>query len=245
LVGPAVTRVRAVCFDLWNTLITEGEGGLLRPRSLQWREILAAAGIAAALEDLDAAHQAALVDYKRAWEGNEQFRSTEAASVAMRHLGLSVDDTVRRQLIDAFHDAGLQSMVAVVPGALSTLNRLRSEGLRTAIICDIGLTPSSALRHLLRDNGVLELIDVEAWSDELGCYKPDAAIFGWTLDQLGVDAAAAAHVGDRKRTDVAGARAAGMVAIRFTGVYDDPDPLEEADFVLDDLEGVVGVVGGV
>ena len=31
------------------------------------------------------------------------------------------------------------------------------------------------------------------------------------------------HVGDRKRTDVAGARAAGMRAVRITTAFEDPD----------------------
>jgi FMN phosphatase YigB (HAD superfamily) len=45
-----------------------------------------------------------------------------------------------------------------------------------------------------------------------------------------------AHVGDRRRTDVAGAQALGMTAVRYTGVFDDAS-MEgiEAELVVDRL----------
>ncbi len=66
-------------------------------------------------------------------------------------------------------------------------------------------------------------------------------IFRHALDGLGgVDPTEAAHVGDLRRTDIAGARAAGMVAVRYTGVADDPGSVEagthevEGDLVIAD-----------
>ena len=44
----------------------------------------------------------------------------------------------------------------------------------------------------------------------------------------------AAHVGDLRRTDVAGARAMGIRAIRYRGVFDDPG---RADDGSDQVEG--------
>lgn len=234
--------LEAVAFDLWNTLVVEGEGGLLRPRSRIWREVLAEVAIDVTLADLDRAHEFALTEYQRAWHSQRQFRSAEAAAAAATHLGLQLDPALASRLADAFHAAGIESRIELVPGAIRVLDQLRSSGLKTAIICDIGLTPSTSLRHLLTRQGLLDRIDVEAWSDELGWYKPDSAIFKWTLDQLGVGPEAAVHVGDRKRTDVAGARRSGLFSIRFAGVYDDSSELEDADFVVNDLSGVVDIV---
>ena len=43
----------------------------------------------------------------------------------------------------------------------------------------------------------------------------------------------AAHVGDRLRTDVGGALAIGMTAVRYNGIYEDPaDGAPEADLVV-------------
>jgi putative hydrolase of the HAD superfamily len=131
----------------------------------------------------------------------------------------------------------------VVPGAIDVLTELRRLGLRTAIVCDIGLTPSSALEDLLQSAGVLPLTDVQMWSDVREIYKPDPAIFRWTIEALGVEPEEAIHVGDRLRTDVEGARRVGMMSVRFNGVYDDQDDVPEADLVIDDLRDLVTVLG--
>ena len=70
-------------------------------------------------------------------------------------------------------------------------------------------------RALLTAEDLLDVFDVTVFSDEQGTYKPDVRIFEHTLSTLGVDPDAALHVGDRRRTDVAGALDAGMGAVRY------------------------------
>lgn len=232
----------AVTFDLWNTLIVEGDGGLIRPRSRHWQRVLHTAGIELDLARLDESHGVALGAYQAAWRRNEQFRSVEATAAAAEHLGLSLSSGVLEQLAESFHVAGLDCRVELVPGAIETLRRLRRRQIRTAIICDIGLTPSSALRELLRTHGLLDQIDVQAWSDEREVYKPSREIFDWALAALCTPASKTLHVGDRLRTDVAGARTAGWTSVRFRGIYDDDEGLPDADFVIDDLRSVVEII---
>ena len=64
-------------------------------------------------------------------------------------------------------------------------------------------------------------------SGEVGRAKPDASVFTLALDELGGARENVWHVGDSLRTDVAGAQAAGLTAVRLTrrGVHrTDPDP---------------------
>jgi FMN phosphatase YigB (HAD superfamily) len=75
-------------------------------------------------------------------------------------------------------------------------------------------------------------------------------IFRHALDGLGgADPAEAAHVGDLRRTDVAGARAVGMVAVRYSGVADDPGSVEagtheiEGDLVVADHRDLAALLG--
>ena len=51
--------------------------------------------------------------------------------------------------------------------------------------------------------------------------KPHAPMFVAALEATGARPGDAVHIGDLRRTDVAGARAAGMAAVRFAGVHDD------------------------
>jgi HAD superfamily hydrolase (TIGR01549 family) len=50
-------------------------------------------------------------------------------------------------------------------------------------------------------------------SGELGCAKPDSGAFRCALEKLGVDPESVWHVGDNLRTDVGGAKAAGITAV--------------------------------
>lgn len=61
--------------------------------------------------------------------------------------------------------------------------------------------------------GMGAVFEASAISGELGIAKPDREIFRFALDQLGVAAEDAWHVGDSPATDINGARSAGVTAI--------------------------------
>ncbi len=145
-------------------------------------------------------------------------------------------------IIESFVSGAAGQELALTGNIEETLVALKERGLRLGIICDVGLTPSNVLRDYLAAHGVLDLFDHWSFSDEVGCYKPARAIFDHALAGLGgIDPARAAHVGDLRRTDIAGARAMGMTAVRYRGANDDPagvDPagesLPEGHHVIDD-----------
>ena len=100
---------------------------------------------------------------------------------------------------------------------------LKDAGVRIGIVCDVGMTASPTLRERLDMFGVLRYFDHWSFSDEVGCFKPWPAVFEHALAGLGVDdPSSAAHVGDSLRTDVAGAQAMGMTAVRYTYFFDAP-----------------------
>ena len=49
------------------------------------------------------------------------------------------------------------------------------------------------------------------------------------------------HVGDLKRTDVAGARAINMTTVRYSGGRDDPEDGDEADHVIENHLEIVNL----
>ncbi|MGN6558630.1 MAG: HAD family hydrolase, partial [Solirubrobacterales bacterium] len=81
-------------------------------------------------------------------------------------------------------------------------------------------------------------------SDETGHYKPAPQSFEAALSSLGVRPEEAIHVGDLRRTDVAGAAALGMRTVRYRGMHDDADTESgvEADFVVASHAELVEVV---
>jgi FMN phosphatase YigB (HAD superfamily) len=117
--------------------------------------------------------------------------------------------------------------------------------LKLGIVCDVGLTSSTTLRERLERFGLLRHFDHWSFSDEVGSFKPFPPIFEHAMAGLGIDEPAAiAHVGDGRRTDVAGALAMGMTAVRATWFADrGPETGPEADYVVADIRDVPTVLG--
>lgn len=94
--------------------------------------------------------------------------------------------------------------------ALPFLRTLRARGARTAIVsnCD------ENTRSLLVSLGVAALADTLVLSCEVGAAKPDARIFEYALDRLGVAPDAAAFVDDNA-VYCAGAASLGVRAIQI------------------------------
>ncbi|MDQ3944508.1 MAG: HAD family hydrolase [Actinomycetota bacterium] len=244
------TAVEAVTFDYWNTLCCEPPGGYLRGRRLEaMGRVMGDAGVGDAGVVLAAAYDAAWLEYVAGWEANTQYTGRHAArriaDAVHRHYGLG--NGVREQLFDAFASASRAggAELKLIDGLTGALSALRDLGVPLAIVCDVGFTPSPELRLHLEHHGLLGYFDAWAFSDEVGVYKPDKRIFEHALDGLGSpDPSHCAHVGDRRRTDIAGAQALGMRAVRITTVFDDhPDQGPSGDAVVTSYEELLPALG--
>jgi putative hydrolase of the HAD superfamily len=241
----AAAAIEAVTFDHWNTLVFE-ERGQLRGRRLEaWAGILEEAGFALERQELEKVFDSAWEAYVASWTSGDQFLAAQAAEHILEALGFDIPDDVRDALGSAFTDAAAGVDFHLTEGVEECLQSLKDAGVRLGIICDVGFTPSDVLRdHLIR-RGLLPLFDHWSFSDEVGFYKPAPEIFEHALEGLGgVEPARTAHVGDLRRTDIAGAIAMGMVAVRYTGVFDDdtiPEP--EGHHVVGDLRELPAVLG--
>ena len=225
--------VRAITFDYWRTLIWEPPGELERVRLERWQPMLADAGHDVTRDRLQTAHAFAFGRASKSWRANIQYRVEHATDDMLDHLELDLEAGLRDRLVDAFSEAGLRTPLEVAPHVGDTLRQLRSAGIRLGIVCDVGLTPSPVLRAHLHQRGLLELFDHWSFSDETGDYKPATAPFEHACSGLDVPAVETAHVGDQRRTDVVGALAAGLTAVRYTGIFDDPDEtLPSGDVVI-------------
>lgn len=239
-------RVDAVTFDFWNTLVGEAGTAFEKARSTAWFRRLAAEGHEVEAERIESALAVAWSEHSDAWHRNEQYGWERAARRALDHIGLPLAEELVEELLEIFLRANETLRPELCDGVADALAALAESGMRLGIICDVGFTPSTTLRDWLGHHGVLEFFDGWSFSDEVGRYKPAPQIFAHALGYLGVPPERAAHVGDLRRTDVAGARAAGWLSVRYRGVYDDGSDLAEADHVIDrhdELVPLLCVVG--
>ncbi len=242
----AERRVEAITFDFWDTLIRSDTAVFRLARRIAVAETLARHGLPAEHDAIEAAFDEAWKRFDSSWALNEQFTGHHAAESVLDILGHEPSAEVRKQVIEAYLGSGENVQTELAPNVAETIGRLKDAGLRVGIICDVGLTPSTTLRAILDRHGVLSAFDHWSFSDEVGVYKPAAEIFHHALDGLGgIEPSRAAHIGDLRRTDVAGARGMGILSLRYAGLSDDDDPAhgEEADVVVHDHAELPALLG--
>jgi putative hydrolase of the HAD superfamily len=220
-------------FDCWNTLLREHDWQEAHRRRVEG--LLHAAretGARVSRSEAGAAFERAWQRHIELWEQGVASGAREVAGWAMHALGARDHGASFELLVAHFENASHSSAVAALPGAVETVERLVAAGVPCALICDTGLTPGRVVREHLRRLELLPGLRAQLFSDEVGVPKPSARIFEAALAALGVGPERVLHVGDLRRTDVAGARGMGMRSVRIRAVYDDAAPLPEADHVV-------------
>ncbi len=219
----------AVTFDCWNTLLVDDDLDAARAlRVAALTDAAASRGMAVEGEQAIAAIRAAHARHVELWSRGIGSGAIEMAEWALASVGVT-DLQLAPSLGHRFEEAGLAGSVAALPGARDVLVELRRCGVRTALICDTGFSGGRIVREFLSRTGLLELLEFQIFSNEVGVPKPHPRIFDAALTPLGVAAGDAVHVGDLKRTDIQGGRRAGMGTVRLHAAYDDVDALPDAD----------------
>ena len=223
----------AVTFDCWNTLLVEANWHEAHRRRVD--ALLHAARETGARVTLEAASTA----FDRAWQRHIDLwvegvatGARQVAGWAMHELGALGHGAVFEILVAHFENASHSSSVVSLEGAVETVEQLARARVPMALVCDTGLTPGRVVREHLGRLGLLSGLRAQIFSDEVGVPKPDGRIFRAALGALGVPGQAAVHVGDLRRTDVAGARGVGMASVRLRAAHDDAAELPEADHVV-------------
>lgn len=224
--------IHTVTFDCWSTLIFEAPPAVSSTQPKRTGSERRAARLAELLgvdpQLAAAAFGQAWQLHQRAWHRRESFTGEHMFDHTCQQLGLQLTAARRSQLREALEDEILEREVSALAGARELLVYLRGRGIRTALICDTGFTPGRVVRQLLARHDLLAQLELTIFSDEIGVTKPHPRAFASALEGLGVSAQGAVHVGDIRRSDIAGARAAGMGSVRFAGHHDDRDHADGA-----------------
>jgi putative hydrolase of the HAD superfamily len=214
--------LRAVTFDLWQTLILDTPEGLRQARADRVRgihDVLAREGIAVEVAAVDQAYDAVGAKLEEVWSARRDVGSRGQVRLLLECLGLDGAVPAEGGLMEALDQAYCLPILSALPvpnaGALDVLRLLSSHGFALGLVCNTGRTPGKMLRLILERLGLARYLGALSFSDEVGLRKPHPEIFHRTLTALGVVPAEAAHVGDDVTTDVAGARAVGMRAIHL------------------------------
>jgi FMN phosphatase YigB (HAD superfamily) len=237
--------LRAVTFDFFDTLFAEWDLPALRATRLEhavsW---LRARGVA--LEPT-AVRRALGSAQRELWTAAGPLAHVGASSLvlaALAQLGVEATVVERAELVDLFEDPWPDVEMQPAPGIHEALHQLLSAGVRLGIVSNTGLrTGRTTLRHL-STAGLAGYFNTDAiaWSDAVGWMKPDPRIFHTALGALRCTPESAAHVGDSREADVAGALGVGMTAIRYRGLRDDQSDGPEGHLIVADHRELVSTL---
>ena len=209
--------LRAVTFDYWDTLYegtTKPERVELRRQAI--RTLLAAIGREIPDEQFAALYRSAAIEADRWWR-EEQRGYTTQERIRGLLARLDVERPADCQYVAtaerAIDDALLAYPPPLLPGAGNGIARLAS-AYTLGIISDTGFASGRAQDRLLQRDQLLASFAATVYSMDIGHAKPRPEPFVAALRALGSAPADTLHVGDNERTDVRGALAAGIRAVR-------------------------------
>ena len=214
--------LRAVGFDLWETLITD------TPELSRRQERLRLSRMEALLVAGGHRHEAERIEraYRALWHRcHELYWSRDIDIDCRRQIEhfleeLELDpatfsDDAILELERAYATAAVEVPPALVDGAAEILRALRDRSLRIGLISNTGRTPGYALREILHGAGLAPQIDVMVFSNEHRACKPQPSIFEELRRGLGVAYEEMMFVGDNLHVDVRGAQQCGITAVHF------------------------------
>jgi putative hydrolase of the HAD superfamily len=195
--------VRAVVFDLWNTL-ARWPDELSRDFRQRW-----STRIGRSLEEIDEAWYAS---------GAYELRESGPIAVALRSVcdALEVDTDID-ELVRWRVEVARQAVVPD-PGVRETLSELRKRGLRNGLISNC--TEDVAL--VWAESAFAPLFDVAVLSATARCMKPDRQIYERACAELGVEPSECMFVGDGANDELRGAAEVGMTPVLIHREGEDP-----------------------
>ncbi len=206
--------IKAIAFDLWETLITNG--GHVTPEHKRVRLDRIARILSTTAESLEPA-------YRQTWERCQELYWSADKDVPCRTqiehfleaLQLEVDEPTMQALEHAYATAAVEALPTVVSGARETLSKLTARGYRLGLISNTGRTPGYALRTILDRLDLSRFFDAMVFSNEHGELKPQRSIFETLRQSLAVSFNEMIFIGDNLYVDVHGAQRCGMIAVHF------------------------------
>lgn len=211
----------AVTLDYWDTIyLASSTPDRVQRRHEALQALLNEFGAEVPAEEFARLYKASAVEADRWWR-DEHRGYTTADRIRWLLAQLAIErprdcEHIARAVADV--DETLTTFPPpLLDGAAEGIRALASR-FKLGIVSDTGFASGRAQNRLLEQDGLLEHFSATIYSGDVGHAKPRPEPFVRALNDLGVRAGDALHVGDIERTDIAGSLAVGMRAIRLDQV---------------------------
>ena len=210
--------IKAICFDLFNTLITM-EIQALRDALSRLTSSLRANGFAIEHADFVRAHSEAVLEFlEQTKRDGKESHNRYWISTALARLGheVSPDNPHISAAVETYFSAFIQ-YAELIPGTKEMLATL-SRNYRIGLLSNFTHPPAAS--QIITELDLEPFFEVVLISGDLGYRKPHLSVFEALADQLGLPKGEIAFVGDDTEADVEGALRAGLQPVWTTYVRD-------------------------
>jgi len=230
--------IKAITFDLWNTLLVEKS--YTEKRIAILAETLGSEGQRVDWETLRFAYSAAQRKHDELWSKEYcHYPLAERLEYTLKGAGVELGPASKEHLMEKYGELIHEDPPLLTAGAADVISRLAPR-FKLGIISDTGVTPGNQIRRLLDNYGILSFFTTTVFSDETMVCKPRREAFESALKGLNVTPGEALHVGDLLRTDVTGAKAAGMKGV-WLKVKEPNASNVTPDYTITNLEGLLEI----
>jgi putative hydrolase of the HAD superfamily len=211
-------RIKAIGFDLFNTLVTIDSGALKSAEDMLFRSLqksgfrLEGNGFSQAYRE----EAARFVEKARLSEVETHNRFWIHAALKRHGFQLDPFDSRIAAAVEDYFST-FSNSTRLIPGTPDLLSNLSSR-YRLGLLSNF--THGPAARSIIERTGISHLFDVILISGELGYRKPSPFVFRELVQQLGVDGRDAIYVGDDPQPDIHGAWRAGIQPVWCTYALD-------------------------
>ena len=232
--------LKAITLDYWDTIyhaISTPDRVRKRHESLQ--AMLRHLGAEVPTEEFTRLYKASAAEADRWWRDEHRgYKTADRIRWLLAQLAIERPEHCEHiaRAVEEIDDTLTAVPPPLLDGAADGIRELASR-FKLAIISDTGFASGRAQDKLLEQDGLFGHFSATVYSMDVGHAKPRPEPFRRALELLGVEASEALHVGDIERTDVGGALAIGMRAVRLDQVR--PGGSSDSEYVATSYDDLV------
>jgi len=227
--------MKLITFDFWNTLFLDRDEGVRHKRRIVFAyDRIQRQRPTVSMQDVEEAFARAHELFSTQWDVRQAVSMRKHFTAMTESLGVQLPEEDTAAVVDFFETILLEYPPVLIDSAAEAVRESASR-MTVGLISDTGYSPGRTLVRVLESHDLRSHFQAFSFSNETGVLKPNPEAFLTILRGLDVKPGDAVHIGDLEDTDIAGAKAIGMKAIKYIG--SNPTAVREssADAVIENL----------
>lgn len=203
--------IKAVTYDLWNTLVHNRNYGEFRLPAL--KKLLKDNGYSFRDDLVEDAYLGGFRHSSRIinTQDHRHVEPSEIIEEVLRLLDVNDSDLVN-VLVPIYEDAFLLDPPKLKEGVFDALGYTKDR-YKVALVSVTGVSPGRLVRKVMKEYGIIDYFEVLSFSDEVKWVKPSVNLYHDATNKLGISPEETVHIGDSMKGDIVGAINAGMRVI--------------------------------